>query len=237
MNKFTIVIPIFNEELNIKNLIEEIFQYLTEYENKFDIILINDASTDDSLKEINKLVNEYPKIIKLIDNKNNLGQSYSLIEGIKSSVNKTIVTLDGDGQNHPKDIPILLKKYFFNSDLFLVGGIRLIRKDSFVKIISSKIANSLRSKILMDGCPDTGCSLKVFDKDVFMNFPFFKGIHRFLPALYKGFGKDTFFINVSHRYRLYGKSKYGTFGRLFNGIRDLIKVAKIIRNFKKITIK
>ena len=99
-----------------------------------------------------------------------------------------------------------------------------------MKLISSKIANQFRSLILKDGCVDTGCSLKVFDKEIFLTFPFFDGIHRFLPSLFKGFGKNTLFIDVDHRPRISGISKYGTFDRLYKGILDIIRVKKIIRN-------
>ena len=102
-----------------------------------------------------------------------------------------------------------------------------------IKILSSKIANKIRSYILNDDCVDTGCSLKVFDRNIFLSFPFFDGIHRFLPALFKGYNKNTFFINVDHRPRIHGNSKYGTFGRLVRGIRDLITVAKIIKKFRR----
>jgi dolichol-phosphate mannosyltransferase len=91
----------------------------------------------------------------------------------------------------------------------------------------------MRKKILNDNCNDTGCSLKVFDKDVFMEFPFFNGIHRFLPALFKGYGKNTFFLNVDHRARIYGYSKYGIFLRLVRGIKDLIKVNRILKEFRR----
>ena len=114
----------------------------------------------------------------------------------------------------------------------MVGGIRKKRKDNLLKIFSSRIANIIRKLILNDNCDDTGCSLKVFDKNVFMLFPFFDGMHRFLPALFIGHSKKTFFTNVDHRKRIYGKSKYGTFKRLFGGIRDIIKVKKILRNKK-----
>ena len=117
-------------------------------------------------------------------------------------------------------------------DIYLVGGIRLKRKDNLIKKISSKIANSVRSKFLNDGCVDTGCSLKVFDKNIFLNFEFFDGIHRFIPALFSGFGYKTFFINVDHRKRKYGRSKYGTLSRLINGLRDMIKVKKMINKNK-----
>jgi len=232
MMNFSIIIPVFNEELNLRRLVDEIFLSLADYQNKFELILVNDASTDNSLIEIQNLKTIHHKIIITINNKENLGQSFSLIEGIQKSSYKTIVTLDGDGQNNPKDIPVLLNKYFSNNKISLVGGIRIKRKDNLIKKVSSKLANSLRKYILKDDCVDTGCSLKVFDKDIFMKFPFFDGIHRFLPALFKGYGKETFFINVDHRHRIHGHSNYGTFYRLFRGIKDLTKVIKIIKEFK-----
>jgi len=233
MSKFSIIIPIYNEELNISGLVDEIFLSLIKYQNRFEIILVNDASSDNSLNIIKSLTYKYSNIIKFINNNSNLGQSFSLIEGIKKSLYKTIVTLDGDGQNNPKDIPFLIDKYFSDDKLFLIGGIRIKRKDSFIKIISSRVANFMRKKILNDNCNDTGCSLKVFDKDVFMEFPFFNGIHRFLPALFKGYGKNTFFLNVDHRARIYGYSKYGIFLRLVRGIKDLIKVNRILKEFRR----
>ena len=122
--------------------------------------------------------------------------------------------------------------YQNDDELKLVSGIRFKRKDPYIKIISSKIANSIRRFILNDNNPDTGCSLKVFDKSIFLSFPFFNGLHRFIPALFNGSGYKTLNVNVDHRPRLYGISKYGTFGRLFRGIRDMIKVAKIIKSIK-----
>ncbi len=230
---FSIVIPVFNEELNIEVLIEEIFLSLQNNKYNFEVILVNDASTDSSLEVISNLQKKFPNILKVINNNQNSGQSYSITKGIKTALNDTIVTIDGDGQNNPKDIPVLLNKFFSDEFLFLVGGIRVKRKDNFIKIISSKIANSFRKALLNDDCDDTGCSLKVFDKKIFIEFPFFNGIHRFLPALFKGYGKKTFFIKVDHRKRKYGNSKYGTFARLFYGIKDLIRVAKIIKEFNK----
>ena len=232
MKKFSIIIPVYNESLNIISLINEILETLPENEFKFEIILVNDASTDNTENLINKLIKVYPKNIKLLNNKKNLGQSVSLMEGIKKSSYETIVTMDGDGQNHPKDVPVLLNKYFKEKDIYLVGGIRKKRKDNLIKIFSSKIANSIRKNILDDDCVDTGCSLKVFDKNTFLKLPFFDGIHRFLPALFKGFGTRTYFINVEHRARIHGHSKYGVFDRLLIGIIDIFKVIIIINNIK-----
>ena len=232
MNNFSIVIPIFNEGGNINNLIKEIFESLKDTEYDYQIILVDDASTDDTKNIIKKLDNNHIEKIKVISNKKNFGQSFSITEGIKQSLYNTIITLDGDGQNNPRDIPALLKFYFSNKEIYLVGGIRRIRRDNTIKILSSRVANYVRNIILNDNCTDTGCSLKVFDKNIFLKFPFFDGIHRFLPALYSGYEKKTYFIDVDHRPRIHGNSKYGTYGRLIKGIRDLIKVAKIIKKFK-----
>ena len=223
---FSIVIPLHNESLNIKNLINEINFNLKNY-NNFEIILINDASTDNTLEVIKNISK---KNIKILQNSVNKGQSYSIHHGIKNSLNKIIITLDGDGQNDPADIPKLLKYFLQDEKVKLVGGIRKKRKDNIIKIISSKIANSVRSKILQDGCQDTGCSLKIFDKDIFLSFPYFDGIHRFLPALFKGYGHSTIYLSVNHRKREYGKSNYGTINRLIRGISDINKVRKILNN-------
>jgi len=122
----------------------------------------------------------------------------------------------------------LLEHYFLNESICLVGGIRSKRKDNIIKIFSSKIANKIRSYIFKDNCNDTGCSLKVFKKEIFLEFPYFNGIHRFLPSLFTGYGYETLFIKVDHRPRIRGSSNYGIFDRLFRGIVDIIKVKNII---------
>ena len=223
---FSIVIPIYNEAQNIKSLVYEIFNSLKDH-NDFEVIIVNDFSSDNTTDIVNTLKKKLN--ISLINNPKNKGQSFSIHKGVLKSKNNTIVTIDGDGQNNPIDIVKLLEIYFSNKEIFLVGGIRVKRKDSLIKIISSKIANKIRSNILKDGCEDTGCSLKVFDKSIFLQFPFFNGIHRFLPALFNGYGYNTFFIAVDHRPRIKGCSKYRTLDRLYRGIIDIIKVEKIIK--------
>ena len=222
---FSLVIPLYNESRNIKLLIDEIISNLINYKN-YEIILVNDASTDDTSYVISSLT--YKKI-KIITNAKNKGQSFSIHEGIKNSSYNIIVTLDGDGQNDPADISKLYELYLYNENVKLVGGIRRNRKDNYTKIITSKVANFIRSRILSDECDDTGCALKVFDKKIFLSFPFFDGVHRFLPALFKGYGHKTLFVDVNHRKRNHGSSKYGTMNRLFAGIRDIIKVNKILK--------
>ena len=225
---FSLVIPLFNEEDNIQPLLQEIKTYLQAY-NVYEIVLVDDCSTDNTKKILSK-IND--KKIKIIRNKKNKGQSFSVSEGVKNSSYEIVVTLDGDGQNDPRDIAKLLNIFVNNVEIKLVGGLRTKRKDNLIKILSSKIANNIRSFILNDNCKDTGCSLKVFSKQIFMDFPYFDGIHRFLPALFSGYGHKTFFVEVNHRYRKYGYSKYGTMNRLFKGIKDIIIVRKIIKKYK-----
>tara|TARA_Y100001970_G_C14169679_1_gene823411 strand:- start:955 stop:1671 length:717 start_codon:yes stop_codon:yes gene_type:complete len=238
VNNFSIVIPIYNEGLNIHDLLDGILNSLSKHDYTYEIIFVDDGSQDNtkdifsSKKLFTKLIKEQK--IKLIENNKNLGQSFSITKGIKNCKYNTIVTLDGDGQNDPKDIPKLIDIFFSKKSYSLIGGIRKKRNDNYIKIFSSKIANKVRRFILNDDCEDTGCSLKVFDKNIFIKFPYFNGIHRFLPALFKGYGKKTFFIDVNHKARLKGQSKYGTIGRLFRGIRDIIRVVIIINNLKKL---
>ena len=232
MDKFSIVIPVFNEEDNIIDLLSEIQRCLEIIKNNFEVIIVNDSSTDKTEKFVLKKFKEFDLDCKIINNPHNIGQSLSIHKGIERASYKTIVTIDGDGQNNPKDIMNLLNIYFKSDKLYLVGGIRNNRKDNLLKIISSKLANFIRKKILNDNCDDTGCSLKVFDRETFLHFPIFDGMHRFIPALFKAFNKKTFFVNVDHRPRLKGKSKYGTWGRLTKGIKDIYYVYGIIKKNK-----
>jgi len=227
---FSIIIPLYNEEKNIIPLLNEIFFELKKIQ-LFEIILINDYSSDKTLEKIHNYKEK--KNIRILNNKSNRGQSYSLHKGVVNSKYDTIITLDGDGQNNPKDISKLLKIYQNQKKRCLVGGIRLKRKDNFIKIISSKLANYVRSKILQDNCSDTGCSLKIFSKKDFIKLPYFNGIHRFLPALFKNLGCSLIFENVDHRSRKFGFSKYGTLDRLTKSVKDLFFVLKIIKELKK----
>ena len=223
MNNISIVIPIYNEENNLPILFKEIENELNNRIN-YEIVAVDDGSNDTSLKFLNDY--SIKQNLKIIENKNNKGQSFSIYQGVRQAKFNNIVTIDADLQNNPKDI-LSLCKIFFNGNYGLVGGLRKKRKDNFIKIISSRIANFIRMMILNDNCIDTGCSLKIFSKNIFLTFPYFDGLHRFLPALFKGYGYSTYFINVDHRPRKNGISKYGTFNRLFVGMKTLILVYKI----------
>lgn len=228
-NKFSIIIPIYNEAENILKLVREIIKTL-ENNYLYEIIIVDDFSNDKT-EEI--LKSSYFSDCQIIRHKKNKGQSESIRTGILLSKYNSIITLDGDLQNDPSDIPKLIDIYQnkeINYDL--VGGVRKKRMDNLIKKISSLFANYVRKFILNDDCNDTGCGLKIFTKRIFLEFPFFNGIHRFLPALFKGYGYNTIFINVNHRKRVAGLSKYGTLTRLYFGIIDIIKVKKIINNQK-----
>ena len=227
MFSYSIIIPFYNEEANLSILTKEINEYLSN-NIIYEIVFIDDGSTDNSYKEAQKLISKYQKInFNLLNNLTNQGQSYSITKGIKIAKYENIITIDADCQNNPKDINNLIEIYEKNK-FKLIGGIRTKRKDNIIKIYSSILANLVRRILLNDNCKDTGCSLKVFEKKIFLMFPYFDGIHRFLPALFKGYGYNTKFISVDHRQRKYGKSKYGTFKRLLKGIRDIFIVKRII---------
>jgi dolichol-phosphate mannosyltransferase len=225
MRTFSLVIPIFNEEHNIEILYNELL--FNNLEDKiYEIIFVNDCSTDDSFNVLTKIALSNSKI-KILNHNLNMGQSACIKTAAQNTTAEILITMDGDGQNDPSDIHKLLEIYNSINNYKLVGGIRKIRKDSYSKRIASKLANKIRILILDDGCEDTGCSLKAFDRKQFLKFPFFDGIHRYLPYLFKKFGCKTFFIEVNHRKRIYGKSKYNNLQRGFRGIIDMIRVLNI----------
>jgi dolichol-phosphate mannosyltransferase len=163
------------------------------------------------------------------------GQSTALATGIRAAQNELIVTLDGDRQNDPADIPKLLASAQGLTETerpFLINGRRIGRQDSFVRKASSRIANRVRGALLRDQTPDTGCGLKLFRRRDFLQLPYFDHMHRFLPALFQRLGGTVVSVDVSHRPRVSGKSKYGINNRLWTGIIDLFGVAWLLRRSK-----
>ena len=229
----SLILPVHNEEMNLDSLFNEIFDSGL-YSILNEIIFVDDFSEDKSSEIIEKLKLNYNKI-KLLKNHKNYGQSYSIYKGIENAKSDVVATIDADGQNIPSDL-LKLIKVFENNDFQLVSGIRNQRKDHLIKIISSKIANSFRRLILKDTCLDTGCSLKVFERSLFLSFNFFNGVHRFIPSLFECCGYKVKYIYVNHRKRIYGQSNYGTLKRMFVGIYDTFKVRKIILNKNKINV-
>ena len=217
----SIIIPIYNEKDNIKALHQEIITALSFCKNDYEIIFVDDGSTDGSRQEIKRLMQSFEQT-RLIAHAKNSGQSTALVSGAYAARYPLLITLDGDGQNDPKDIPNLLAACVDARTVIL--GIRVRRKDSSLRMFSSWVGNRIRGFILKDDCPDTGCSLKLFPRQAFLELPHFNHLHRYLPALFKRAGFKLVNLPVNHRPRLHGHSKYGVWNRLFVGIYDLIGV-------------
>lgn len=220
----SVIIPAFNEAENLTSLINNILNQKNLFSN-MEIIVVDDSSTDNTYKIMQQYKNKYD--LFYLQNQTRLGQSKSISNGINKSKYNNIITIDGDGQNDPNDFSILIDN--INSDKhILISGIRKLRKDNFIKIFSSKVANFVRSLILNDNCKDSGCGLKLFSKDIFLKINFFDGMHRFLPALFIAYGVKPVYVTVNHKPRIKGKSKYGTSDRLIRGLLDLYRVKKMI---------
>ncbi len=221
----SVVVPVHNEVENIEPLIAEIMATLEGVE-RYEIIYINDCSRDSTLERLTSLDQKF-KVLRVLTHQKRSGQSAAIRTGVKAARGDLIATLDGDGQNDPEDIPKLLKAYREQAVAdarILIAGFRARRQDSFIKRLSSKIANGIRSSLLGDATPDTGCGLKIFRREDFLDLPGFDHMHRFLPALMIRNGGQVISVEVSHRPRERGKSKYGTLDRLWVGIMDLIGV-------------
>ncbi len=221
----SVVVPVHNEVENIEPLIAEIMATLEGVE-RYEIIYINDCSRDSTLERLTSLDQKF-KVLRVLTHQKRSGQSAAIRTGVKAARGDLIATLDGDGQNDPEDIPKLLKAYREQAVAdarILIAGFRARRQDSFIKRLSSKIANGIRSSLLGDATPDTGCGLKIFRREDFFDLPGFDHMHRFLPALMIRNGGQVISVEVSHRPREHGKSKYGTLDRLWVGIMDLIGV-------------
>lgn len=223
----SVVVPVRNEEDNIAPLVEEITNALAGME--YEIIYVDDGSSDSTLERLKTL--QKLQGVRIICHTKSCGQSTAVRSGVLAAKHDWIVTLDGDGQNNPQDIPKLLAA--LEPGVELVGGNRReSRQDGVIKNLSSVIANGVRSRLLRDDTPDTGCGLKLFQRGAFLDLPYFDHMHRFLPALIKRRGGRVVSVHVSHRKREHGASNYGTLDRLLVGIVDLAGVAWLQRRAK-----
>jgi len=228
--QLSVVIPMFNEEENAEPLVLEVYAALAKHPD-FEIIVVDDGSKDATYAKLSELAKNIPQL-RPIQHNSNFGQSAGLVSGIRMATKPWIVTLDGDGQNDPADIPKLIQVAESNNTTnsgLLLAGHRVNRKDTNWKKFGSRFANKIRHWFLRDGCPDTGCGIKMFSRDMFLSLPHFKHMHRYLPALFKRMNAQVINVPVNHRLRTRGKSKYGNWGRLKVGIVDLFGVAWLIR--------
>lgn len=225
--KISIVIPAFNEEGNIGPLLSETIDAIPP-DVLGEIIVADDCSTDGTPQVVMDIAAQNP-LVRLVRHTTNAGQSAALRTGVLAARFPVIATMDGDGQNVPSDIPSMVAMIDLENGPHLIGGVRAKRKDTLSKRLASKSANAIRRAILRDDCPDTGCGIKAFSRDIFVKLPFFSGLHRYLPALFAANGYTCAYHNVKDRPRLTGQSKYTNFGRAMIGIYDLIGVGWLIR--------
>jgi dolichol-phosphate mannosyltransferase len=231
--RLSVVVPVKNEQDNVEPLVREIAAALTGIAT-FEIVYVNDGSTDATQARLDALKAEFP-MLRVIRHRTACGQSRAVTTGVTAARHEWIATLDGDGQNDPADIPALLAKLADPAqpaNLELLAGWRAKRNDTFIRRLSSKIANGVRARMLKDATPDTGCGLKLFARDTFLALPNFDHMHRFLPALVMRNGGAVVSVPVHHRPRERGTSKYGVHNRLWVGIVDLFGVAWLQRRVR-----
>lgn len=229
----SVVIPVRNEAPNIAPLVAEIEAALASLPHE--IVYVDDGSTDGTWEAL-RAARAGGAPVRALRHRESCGQSAAVITGVRAARGRWIATLDGDGQNDPADIPRLLARAEAEARAgrrTMVVGHRVNRKDSWVKRWSSRVANAVRSRLLRDRTPDTGCGLKVFPRDLFLELPHFDHMHRFLPALTLRQGGFVVSEPVRHRPRRSGASNYGTLDRLFVSIFDLIGMAWLLRRGKR----
>ena len=225
----SVVLPAFNESGNLGPLIEEIHTAL--FATPHEIVVVDDGSTDDTQARLVSLKSQYPQL-RVISHRANAGQSRAVRTGIMAARAPVIATLDSDGQNNPADIPAMLEALTRSGAperLAMIWGRRVGRKDTASKRLGSRIGNGVRARLLRDECDDTGCGLKVFRREAFLQLPYFDHIHRYLPALMRREGYQSEPHDVSHRERGEGASKYSNLGRLKVSVADLRGVMWLLR--------
>ena len=227
----SVVVPAFNEEGNVLALLDEIVAALRGT-TAFEVIFVDDHSRDGTLAALQGAMARVPEL-RVLGHERQSGQSTAIRNGVKAARGAWIATLDGDGQNDPADLPKLLAARDAGpADVKLYAGWRVNRQDTGSKKWASRWANGIRSRLLRDATPDTGCGTKLFERAAFLDLPYFDHMHRYLPALMQRAGWKTVSVPVNHRPRGTGQSKYTNLGRALVGIRDLMGVAWLIKRSK-----
>jgi dolichol-phosphate mannosyltransferase len=217
----SVVVPVLNEADNVLPLLDEIEAALAGRDD-WEAVFVDDGSADGTAEVLRPRLGAR---VRLLRHGERRGQSAAIRTGVRAARGAWIATLDGDGQNDPADIPALLDRRDREpARTTLVAGLRARRNDTLSKRVASRIANGVRDAILRDGCPDTGCGLKLFRRDAFLDLPHFGAVHRFLPALFQAQGHGVAYVPVGHRPRRAGASKYGNLKRGLVGAVDLLGV-------------
>jgi dolichol-phosphate mannosyltransferase len=226
----SVVVPVKDEAENAPPLAREIAASVPA--GASEIIFVDDGSRDGTAEQLLSLKAELPNL-RILRHSRNAGQSRAIRTGVRAARGDIVVTLDGDGQNDPSDIPKLLAVFQgAPAGLGLVSGVRTKRQDKLSRRLASRLANAIRRALLNDGAADTGCGLKAFRREAFLALPYFDNIHRYLITLMIREGHEVRFVEVRHRPRLHGASKYTNVSRLLVGIRDLFGVRWLQRRFK-----
>jgi glycosyltransferase involved in cell wall biosynthesis len=218
----SVVVPVKDEAENVQPLAREIAAVVAP--DTCEIIFVDDGSRDDTAARLQALKSELSNL-RVLQHAQNAGQSRAIRTGIRGARGDIIVTLDGDGQNDPVDIPKLVDRLCQGTErVGLVSGVRAKRQDKFSRRLASRLANAIRGSLLKDGAADTGCGLKAFRREAFLALPYFDNVHRYLIALMIREGYEVQFIEVGHRPRLRGASKYTNLSRTLVSIADLFGV-------------
>ena len=225
----SVVVPVKDEAGNVGPLAREIAAALTGQPHE--ILFVDDGSSDGTAQALAALKADLPQL-RVLRHGRNLGQSRGIRTGVQAARGDVIVTLDGDGQNDPADIPMLLTRLRTEPELTMVSGVRVKRQDSASRRLASRLGNGFRSAMLGDGATDTGCGLKAFRRQAFLDLPYFDHLHRFLIAMIQREGGKVAYVPVNHRPRLTGASKYTNFGRLLVSVQDLLGVRWLQRRHR-----
>ncbi len=233
--ELSVVVPVHNEADNLSRLADEIRRAL-DGRVDYEIVYVDDGSDDGSAEGLARLAEEQPRI-RLVRHRERAGQSAAIASGVEAARAPWIATLDGDGQNDPADILPMLDLVRASSSsarppsapVRLIIGNRRLRRDRWDKRMAGRVANAVRSRVLGDGTPDTGCGLKLFERSAFLAVPHFNHMHRYLPALFLRSGWGVASVPVNHRPRGTGRSHYGVFDRLWVGLFDLPGVWWLMR--------
>ncbi len=231
--EFSVIVPVFNEAGNVEALASEIADALDG--RAYEMIFVDDRSTDETRDVLVALKARFPAL-RVLTHRTNAGQSRAIRSGIEAARAPVVGTLDGDGQNDPADLPDLLRR-LQRADappgLAMVMGRRSRRKDTAWKRLGSRLANAVRKRMLRDDCDDSGCGIKVMRRSAYLALPYFDHMHRYMPALMRADGHGVEFVEVNHRPRGAGRSKYTNFGRLAAAVSDLRGVMWLIRRRRK----
>jgi len=229
--EISVVIPVCNEAENVEPLAREIDAALNG--RSYEMIFVDDGSTDRTAAVLAGLKSVLPAL-RVLRHSFRSGQSAAVASGVRAARAPWVATLDGDGQNDPADIPKLIaaRESPLGRGVQLFMGNRTARKDTPFRRLQSRVANGVRGSLLGDGTPDTGCGIKLFSREVFLDLPRFDHMHRFLPALFQRQGARVVSVPVNHRPRMRGTSKYGMLNRLWVGIVDIAGVMWLRRRYK-----